>query len=194
MLNFVKSLVLITINVLLSFNTLAQLKLPSLSATANDVRKIIEDSPNGFENITGDLIINNEQTSDYECTIKVTGAEGSFVTKYAAKRKVSSWQALMLTTESFDKAKQKFKSLYHQLNNLNVTLGTANYKLKGEYEAPTESLKFASAILSPTPENEGVKKLKIEVALQFNEPMEWTVKLMVYVKEKEDDEKGASSD
>jgi hypothetical protein len=190
----VKSLVFITITVLLSLSINAQLKLPSLSATANDIKKVIENYPDGFASISGDLIVQNEQSADYQCTLKVNGAEESFITKYPAKRNISNWQAVMLTTESFEKAKQKFKSLYNQLNNLTVSIAQKNYKIKGDNTAPSEELKFSSAVFSLTPQQEAVNKLRVEVIIQFAEPMVWKVRLLVYDKEREDNEKGAEKD
>jgi hypothetical protein len=52
----VKSLVFITITVLLSLSINAQLKLPSLSATATDIKKVIENYP-GTEKGDGKRLI-----------------------------------------------------------------------------------------------------------------------------------------
>lgn len=97
----------------------------------------------------------------------------------------------MLTTENFDKARQKFKSLFSQLNNLSVSLEGHSYKLKGDYLAPSEEMKFNSILFSTSPQQDAFKKLRTELVLQFYAPMEWKVKLMVYEKEREDDERGA---
>ena len=196
MIKTVKSLVLLTLLVVIAGNADAQLqlKLPTLSPTIADVKKIIEDYPARFANITGDLIVENNQSADYICTINVNGAEQSFITKFAAKKNITSWQAVMLTTENFEIAKKKFKSLCSQFNNLSVKLQETSYKLKGEYITPTEDLKFSSTVYSFAPADESIKHLKVEVALQFNAPMEWKVKLFIYEREREDNEKGAAKD
>jgi hypothetical protein len=186
----VKSLVLITIAVLLFNNSKAQIKLPVLNGVANDVKKAIDDHPNHFANLKGEMISQTTQTIEYECTFNANGAEETTITKYSSKKEVYSWQALMLTTESFDKARQKFKSLFNQLNNLSVKIGEQNYKLKGDYEQPTENKKFASVILSAGADN----KLKVEISLQAYEPMEWKVKIIIYDTEREDDEKGSRTE
>jgi hypothetical protein len=196
MLKPVKSLVLLTLLLLhiSSSEAQIQLKLPTISPTIVDVKKIIEDYPARFANITGALIVEHNQSADYACTINVSGAEEAFITKFAGKKNIASWQAVMFTTENFDKAKQKFKSLCGQFNNLSIKLEETNYKLKGDYNAPTEDLKFSSTVYSFTTTNENIKHLKVEVALQFNAPMEWEVKLFIYDREREDDEKGAAKD
>ncbi len=186
----VKPLVLLTIISFLFLNSSAQLKLPMANGIAGDVKKVIEDYPNRFINLMGEVITQHPQSTDYYCNFKVNGAEETYVTRYSAKKEVCSWEALMLTTEHFDKAKQKFKSLYNQLQNMLVKFGGVTYKLKGEYESPDEAKKFTSVLFSFEPTNEAATKLKIEVSMQFIEPMEWKVKLMVYDRDREDNERG----
>jgi hypothetical protein len=191
----VKTLVLITIASLVFNYSNAQLKLPAINGVGNDVKKVIEDYPNRFINLMGEVIKENTQSTDYQCNFKVNGAEESFVTRYSAKKEVCSWQALMLTTQSFDKARQKFKALFNQLNNLSLnTGGGKNVHLKGNFEAPEETKKFTSVIFSIEPELEATQKLKIEISMTFHSPMEWEVKVLVYDREREDDERGQTKE
>lgn len=187
----VKTLALITICLFYSALLSAQLKLPGLNnPIVADVKKVVEDYPNRFINLMGEVMAHNSQTTDYYCNYTVHGAEEAFITRYSAKKEVCSWQALMLTTENFDKARQKFKSLFNQLNNLSVKSGGESFKLKGTYETPEESKKFTSVIFSIDPLSESTKKLKVEISMQFLQPMEWKVKLLIYDREREDDERG----
>ena len=187
----VKSLVLLTIVTLFYGSVNAQLKLPGVSGVGNDVKKVIEDYPNRFINLMGEIIAENPQSTDYRCNFKVNGAEEAVITRYSAKKEVCSWKARMLTTESFEKARQKFKTLFNQLNNLSVDMGGGkNFHLKGKYEIPQEAKKFASVLFSFEPAIEAVKKLKVEISLQFVEPMEWRVVVLVYDRDREDDERG----
>ncbi len=186
----VKPLVLLTIISFLFLNSSAQLKLPLANGIAGDVKKVIEDYPNRFINLMGEVINQHPQSTDYYCNFKVNGAEEAFVTRYSAKKEVCSWEALMLTTEHFDKAKQKFKSLYNQIQNMTVMFGGIVYKLNGVYNSPDEAKKFTSVLFSFEPTNAAATKLKIEVSMQYIEPMEWKVKLMVYDRDREDDERG----
>lgn len=187
----VKTLVLSTILTLVLHSSHAQIKLSLPSSVANDVKKVIEDYPGRFVNLMGELIVENPQSAEYRCNFTVNGAEESSITRYSSKSNlVYSWQALMLSTESFEKAKQKFRLLYNQLNNLSVKPGgTKTFHLKGDYETPVEALKFASVIFSFSPDDEATKKLKAEISLQY-ELTEWKVKLLVYDREREDEERG----
>lgn len=166
---------------------LAQIKIFSGTGdVAEATRKVIQDYPNRFSRITGDLIIQNPQSADYHCTVKIKEAEHCFITKYTSGNKViCSWQALLLTTESFDKAKRKFKAVYGQLNSLAIN---AAY-LKGAYEPPEEGKKFTSILFPLSPVDEATRKLKTELVME-SEGMEWKVKVLVYEREREDNEKG----
>lgn len=191
MIKSVKTLVLITITSLFFNSVSAQLKLPGINnGIAHDIKKVIEDYPNRFIHLMGEMVAEHTQSTDYECNFNVNGAEESIITRYSAKKEVCSWQALMLTTDDFEKAKQKFKSLYNQLNNLSVNNNKASFRLRGAYESPDEAKKFTSILFSFEPTNESLKKLKVEVSIQYIEPMEWKVKVLVYDREREDVERG----
>lgn len=188
----VKTLVLLTISFLFFSPADAQIKLPIVNnGVGSDVKKVIEDYPNRFINLMGEVKKLNEQSTDYYCNFKVNGAEETFVTRYSAKREgVVSWQALMMTTGEFDEAKKKFKSFYNQINNLSVSIDQKSYRLKAEYKSPSEEMKFASILFSLDPVEEVTRKLKVELLLQYQAPLEWKIKILVYDREREDAERG----
>ncbi len=187
----VKALVLITSLLVYCVSVTAQLKVPVINGIAPDIKKVIADYPARFGNLTGDVITENPQSVEYACNFSFTGAEHSFITRFSAEnKKICSFEALMLTTESFDKAKQKFHSLCSQLNNLVVSTGVGgSFKLKGDYEAPKDGIQFTSVIYSPDHTSTS-GRLRVEVSL-VAEVTEWKVKLLVYDYEKEDNEQGA---
>jgi hypothetical protein len=191
----VKVPVLITISLVVFTASQAQLKLPASNPIQNDIGKVLKDYPNQFRNLIAEELSNNFQSTDYRSTIVITGAEECSVTKYNAKKKaIYSWQALMLTTDDFETAKKKFKTLYGQLNNLSVQLAsTLPAQFKGNYESPSEAKNFTSSIFSAVPSSEAVKNLKIELTMQY-ELMQWKIRILVYAKEREDDERGETKE
>lgn len=173
-----------------SFSVSAQFKLPINNALRSDFQKIISSYPQHFEGVRGNIINQNPQSIEYVSNIKLGNAEECMVIKYSSGLKpVYSWQGLMFRSEDFEEASKKYKSLFNQLRGLNIFYVEDQYTLRGEFEEADESRKFTTSLLMPVAPPEPLKKLKIEVALQFEFP-EWKVNLLVYEKEREDDERG----
>ncbi|MBN8673225.1 MAG: hypothetical protein J0L56_03765 [Chitinophagales bacterium] len=188
----VKVLVIITISLCLGSAARSQLKLAAVNGIAPDIKKVIQDYPRQFHNLMGEVIVQNPQSTVYACNFKMKGAEEASITKYSAANQydIMSWQARLLTTEDFEEAKKKFKSLYKELNNLSVRMEEGVYfQLKGNYEEPVEEKKFTTVVFSVDNGGNKLKKLKVELQMVY-EPMEWKVKVLVYDKEREDDERG----
>ena len=173
----VKILAFFTSFTFVSIVVLSQFKLPAANGIGSDIKKVLADYPNDFQNIIGDVIA-------------VSGAEETSVTRFSGEKNTMSWEATMLSTESFNKAKQKFRALFGQLNNLPITLSGQTYRLRGDYAVPSEEAKFTSVVFFVEPAKEAVKKLRAELIIEFYAPIEWKVKLLVYDREKDDDESG----
>lgn len=183
---FVKLLTLFTFFSLSCTFLNAQLKLNGNNAVATEMKKVIDDYPNRFANIRGELIIENPQSADYVSKVKVAGAENCTITRYtSSKQVIASWQADMLTTENFEEAKKKFKTLYNQLNNLPVR----STRLKGVYESPLEESKFTSVLFSFDQDDAALARLKVELVMEA-EQMDWKVRILVYDRERDDDQRG----
>lgn len=187
----VKFLIFLPFFYVLSQSVQAQLRLPAANGFSADMRKVIEDYPNRFINLMGEVKVQHEQSTEYECNLKINGAESVSISRYSSSRDgVVSWEAVMLTTESFDEAKKKYRNYFNQLNNMAVTLGESQYKLKAEFTVPGEDKKFNSILFSFSPSAADLKKIKVELVLQYQAPMDWQVKVLVYDKEREDSEQG----
>jgi hypothetical protein len=156
-----------------------------------DMKKVIEDYPSRFIHLMGEVKVQHEQSTDYECNLKINGAEEATITRYSSKRDgVVSWEAVMFTTDDFEDAKKKYKSYFSQLNNLGVTLGKDHFRLRGVYEIPADDKKFNSILFTIEPTAPDIKKVKVELTLQYKAPMDWQVKVLVYDREREDGEQG----
>lgn len=172
----------------------AQLKSPQDNAFQADVQNVILDYPNSFQHYIGNEIVNNPQSTDYASLLKIRGAEECTITKYASKKRNRySYQAVMLTTDDFEKAKETFDMYYNRLNNVSFRFASQSYNLSGVYERPTEENKFTTTLFSVSPAEENVKQLKVELVMDYT-VTEWKVKLLVYEKEREDDERGEIKD
>jgi hypothetical protein len=164
--------------------------LPLANGIRSDIQKVVADFPYRFQNIRGEVIDRSPQSIEYASKLKVGDLGQCSIVQYSSGDKaIYSWQALMLVTEDFESAAKKYKSLFQQLKGANVYYIKDQYALKGEYDAAEESRKFATSTLTLAYPPAPLKKLRIDVSLQFEFP-EWKVSLVVYEKEREDDEQG----
>jgi hypothetical protein len=175
-----------------SFASHAQFRIPG--AANGDVRqaleKVIADFPKNFATLKGEVLNNNPQTVEYTSLLEFKSAEENTITQYSGKSPVYSWQAQMLTAEEFTVAEKKYKALYKDLKNISLTVGRDyTYGLSGEYDAPSESRKFATSVFQLTPSASNLPKVKVELSIQYEFP-EWKIFLTVYQKEREDNERG----
>jgi len=174
---------------LICFSLSAQV-IPVRTAFQSSLANIVGHYPNQFKNLAGEVVTENPQSTDYRSVVTLKGAEECIVTKFSSKGKeVYSWQAVMLTTEDFEEALKKFKSLYNSIQHLAVQINGTSAVISSEYVKPVEEKKFNSIVFTAPGKDEMLKKLKVELTLQ-NELLDWVIKVLVYEKEREDDERG----
>jgi hypothetical protein len=174
----------------LCLNSQAQIRAPF---TNNDLRnnlsKILSDYAMGFSSLKGDTISVNPQSIEFATKLDFKGCEENSITQYDAKNKIYSWQGLLLTSEDFEEASKKYKWIFNQLKVMTVKVQDYSFTLSGDYDAPDESKKFFSSIFKLTPNASNMPRLKIEASMRFEFP-EWKVSLLVYEREREDNEQG----
>lgn len=167
----------------------AQLLFKPNAAVQQALRGVLNDFPNRLQNITGALIQDNVESSDYSCTINFPGTESCTITQYKSKKnKNRSWQAVLPEVDNFAAAKKQYRDLFLQVKNMSLRLpgNTKTITTKAMYDEPKEEKKFAGSIFRIGNDDELYKDVKIEVALQYI-ITGWQVSVYVYDK-KEDDE------
>jgi hypothetical protein len=178
---------------LLQSGLFAQL-LPVKNSFQSDLARVISDYPSHFKNLAGESVVDNPQAGEYACIQSVHDAVSCKVVKYSsATWDIYSWQAVMLRTDKFEEAAKKFHLLFSSINNLSVNIGNDHVVIKGKYTQPTEEIKFTSALFDAGENKPEFKKLKVELLLEA-EMLDWTVKVLVYEKEREDHERGRAED
>jgi len=151
---------------------------------------ILNDYPNRFLNLTGDLIEEQTQSAWYNSKECLEGASQCRVIKYSASGKdVYSWEARFPVYEEFTDARKQFRKLYNQLQQVNFTSGNSQYSLRAKYTEPTEDRKFNSILFMAGNTTASPEKLRVELLLEAD-MLEWTVRVLVYDKERDDNEKG----
>ncbi|RZL17148.1 MAG: hypothetical protein EOO89_09360 [Pedobacter sp.] len=177
-----------TILLLLTINT-AQSQGVFNNNTNTALQKVIEDYPNKFTNIKGDLLAENVQTTDFRSKVEIPGV-ACILTQYSATNKaVYSWRADILEEEEFENAKKRFRELYTQIKNTIIKIeGERPLILNGHYQAPTEDRKFNTVYFSLLPGGGGMERLRVELSMNHMITY-WKITLTVYDREYRDDER-----
>jgi hypothetical protein len=159
--------------------------------TSASLEKVIQDYPNRFKNIKGEVIVENPQTTEYKSTVQIPGASSCIVTRYSdTKNDIYSWGCTLMKTEDFATARNKFREIYGQIRNSIIKIhGEKPFILNGQYDAPSEEKKFTTIIFELLPSVGEMKKVKIDLSLQY-EMTGWKVSLSVYDRDRKDDEQG----
>ena len=173
-----------------TFTVFAQNKIPLLKVSNTvkpDIEKVASDYYDHFDNIKGEQTDETQNTIEYESKILPKGALESSITQIKGLHNVYSWQAVMLNTDEFEKALEKYKQIYHELNGASFIMHDHKaWKFRGPYDMPDNTRSFASSILEPDLQDKVLRQLKIEVALNYN-MSEWSVRVLVYEKENDAD-------
>lgn len=169
----------------------SQLKLPGTKDFTSDIKQVIREYPHNYEKLRGGVQMQSPQQTDYDCNLKISGAESVTISRYSAdNREVYSWSAVMLTTEEYADARAKYKTLFSRFNNMGVKMnsGTTFY-LKGKYVDPAEERKFTSSLFRFELPDRATRNMILELSMQYEFP-EWKVKILIYERDRADDEQG----
>jgi hypothetical protein len=167
----------------------AQLLFRPNAAVQQALRQVVDDFGHRLQNITGALIQENVESTDYTSKVNFPGSENCTITEYKSKKdKNRSWQAILPETDDFAAAKKQYRDLFLQVKNMTLRLPGDDKKViaKAAYDEPKEEKKFAGSIFRFSNEDGIYKDVKIEVALQYI-ITGWQVSIYVYDK-KEDNE------
>ena len=175
------------------FSALAQL-IPVKNSLQTDIAKVVSDYPNGFRNISGEHVMDNPQSIEFESKIEMKEAVKCRVFKYSSTTKdIYSWEAEMLKTDDFEEASKKFKAIYNSLQHLSVNINGTNAIFKADYIKPIEEIKFTIIVFDAGDKTPELKKLKIALLME-TEMLEWVIRIQVYEKEREDRDRGRQID
>jgi hypothetical protein len=153
------------------------------------LEKVIQDYPNHFYNIKGELISNVRQTMRYRSTLQLPGASSSTITLNTVAG--SGWSCTVLESGSFETAKNRYAEIYSQLSNSIITSGNQKtFILSGQYEMPAEDRKSTLIVFSLLPGVGDMKNLKVDLSLREEEKV-WKIILSVQDKDSKEQAQGA---
>lgn len=164
------------------------------NTTNSALQKVIEDYPNKFSNIKGDLLAENIQTIDFSSKVQIPGIP-CVLTQYSSTTKaIYSWRADVLEEEEFEEAKKRYKELYNQIRNTIIKIqGEKPFILNGAYQPPTEDRKFNVINFQLLPSGGEMEKLQVELSMSSTITA-WKITLTVYEREFKDDQRITATD
>jgi hypothetical protein len=144
------------------------------------LEKVIQDYPNHFYNIKGELIGQALQTARYRSTVQLPGSTSSTVTLVtSAGTQGSDWNCTVLETTDFSVARARFAEIYQQLsNNIISTVEQRTFILSGQYETPAEDKKYTEVMFNLLPGVGEMKRLRVQLTMH-EEERGWVVALSV---------------
>jgi hypothetical protein len=144
------------------------------------LEKVIQDYPNHFYNIKGELISQALQTARYKSTLGIPGSSSSTVTLATTTSGTGSdWHCTVLETADFNQARTRFAEIYDQLSNSIITTEQQKtFILSGQYETPSQGKKYTQVMFSLLPGVGEMKRLHVELTLDAAE-QGWVVALNV---------------
>jgi hypothetical protein len=129
------------------------------------LQRVIEDFPNHFRNIKGDLIAENNG-SDYRSKVEIPGAINCVISENGPGKDMYAWKAQLFQTTDFEVARKKFSELYNQIHNTIIKIeGEKPVILNGKYEVPDGEKKFTSIGFHVLPATGHMGRLKVELSL-----------------------------
>jgi hypothetical protein len=134
------------------------------------LEKVIQDYPNHFLHLRGELIGQATQPARYRSTLQLPGSASSTVVVTGAGIQGSGWSCTILETSDFNTARVRFAEIYDQLSNSIISAdGQKTYILSGQYEAPDQNRRNTKVLFSLLPGVGEMKGVRVELALDQEE-------------------------
>jgi hypothetical protein len=149
--------------------------------TQSILEKVIQDYPNHFYNIKGDLIGQTHQAAEYRSTLQLPGSSSCTITLISTSHVAgNSWTCAVFEAGNFELAAARFREIYEQIaNSIITTSHRKTFILTGQYENPAEDKKRTRIVFALLPGVEEVKKLKVELSQLQDEGGKWKILLSV---------------
>lgn len=148
--------------------------------TQSVLEKVIQDYPNHFHNIQGELITQAQQRSQYRSTLQLPGFNPSvIVLSTAAHDPAQRWSCTLSQLDNFDQARTRFKDLYSQLSNSIIRSNAQKtFILSGQYEEPDPAKKQALVQFGLLPAVGDLRKLHV-LLIMNQQGSSWNISLSV---------------
>ena len=170
-----KSVQLLLLFLITTLTTLAQGVFSNQTNAA--LQKVIEDFPNRFKNIKGELLQEHSGYADYQSKVQIPGSLNCIIS-HGAQPEPLNWTCSLFVSSDREKARQKYQELYDQISNTIIHIkGQKPFILNGTYSVPDQEGRATATRFQMTPAPECVQNLRVEIHLRYRE--DWEVLLIV---------------
>lgn len=161
-------------------STKAQLPFKGSNEISTVLSKVIQDYPNYFDHIKGDVVEEAPQVVNYASLVNMKDMPEGIIVQYTAEAdQVYSWKNILLETENFEEAKKKFHLFYNQIKKTTAIINQMGIRLVADYTEPDESKKFNTIIFKLETIEKSVKDVVVDLSLRY-EIDEWKITLSLY--------------
>jgi hypothetical protein len=166
---------------LFSFSAFAQFHLASFNKdVSNALSKVIEDFPDHFNSIRGEIIGIDIQSKNYSCTINIVGADSSVIIQNGDdKDNIFSWKEVVFESDDFNEAKSKFHEYFYKIKGTSAFVDNNKISFEASYYAPDDAKRFASILFTAHPQIHQLKNVVIALSLE-NLFTNWQISISVY--------------
>ena len=148
--------------------------------TNSVIEKVIRDFPNQFRNIKGSVLLENNESINYQSNIQIPGAISCVITSYQSNKTALCWKAELFESANFQDAKDKYQDLYGQIRNTIIKIeGEKPYILNGQYAIPAEQKNMHTVVFNMLPSVGGMQNVKVELLL-VHQASGWKINLVIY--------------
>jgi hypothetical protein len=161
-------------------STKAQLPFKGSNEVSSVLSKVIQDYPNYFSHLKGDVVDESPQVTSYASLLNMKDMpEGEIVQYTAEADQVYSWKNVLLETENFEEAKKKFRLFYNQIKKTTSIINQMGIRLIADYTEPDESKKFNTIIFKLETIEKSVKDVVVDLSMRY-EIDEWKLTVSLY--------------
>lgn len=168
----------------LSYGQFVKKEIPSTFSLS--LASIIENYPNNYRLIQGELLQPDEDRDIFKSTLELPGATDCVIYRFHSKEDTTaSWQGILYEGEEFKEAVKVYKNCFRNLKQTKFKVGISHYSLDGEMENPSEELRFTTSTLRPVTYSGLYNNFMAEVEM-INSITGWTVRLNLHSRKNDD--------
>lgn len=152
------------------------------------VDKIVQDYPNYFASLKGEILPAEPGTVEYRSTIALKGSLENKIIGHPSKKKTWwSFESKLMATEDFEAFKKAYRAYYTELKGESLLPQNGmRYLPEGDYAPPTENLRQISNTFRLKQGNGTYGQMVIDLSGAYIN-FEWVIFLRIYEKEKDED-------